>query len=153
VQNPVSHFATDNNGTILELPSLTGAAATVSGSLVFGIGTQSNNAIGTTPILTINTTGSEVGDFTTKYNGNSLTGSFIDSGSNALFFDNSSIALCADLNNNFYCPVNLLPSQSATQIGANGTNSTVTFNVGNADTLFNSNSGNDAAFNGLAGPN
>jgi len=151
VQNPVTLFAADNNGTILELPGVSGAAASVNGVLVFGIDTKSNNALGTTPILGINTTGSFPGDFTTNYNGNSLTGSFIDSGSNALFFDNSSISVCAD-NTSFYCPSGIQLSQSATQVGANGTTSVVNFNVNNADALINGNP-NATAFNGFAGPN
>jgi hypothetical protein len=150
VQNPVSLFPIDNNGVILEFPSVTGAAASANGFLVFGIGTQSNNAIGAAPVLTINTSGNYVGDFTTQYNGSSLPASFIDSGSNALFFDNPSIAECNDLSKQFYCPSTPLTNQSATQVGANGTNVIVGFTIGNADVLF-SNS-NDAAFNGLAGP-
>jgi hypothetical protein len=150
VQNPVSLFPTDNNGVILELPGVAGAEAIVNGSLVFGIGTQANNALAGAPILTINTSGTYAGDFTTNYNGSSLSGSFIDSGSNGLFFDNSSIPECAD-DTSFYCPVTPLANQSATQVGANGTSAAVGFNVGNADDLFSNSS--DSAFNGLAGPN
>ena len=44
VQNPVWMFASDNNGTILQLPAIPDAGqGTASGSLIFGIGTQSNN--------------------------------------------------------------------------------------------------------------
>jgi hypothetical protein len=150
VQNPVSLFPSDNNGVILEFPSVTGAAASANGFLVFGIGTQSNNAIGAAPVLTINTSGNYVGDFTTQYNGSSLPASFIDSGSNALFFDNASIAECNDLGKHFYCPATPLANQSATQVGANGSNAVVGFTVDNGDVLFSNSS--DAAFNGLAGP-
>jgi len=150
VQNPVSLFPIDNNGVILEFPSVTGAAASANGFLVFGIGTQSNDAIGAAPVLTINTSGNYAGDFTTQYNGSSRPASFIDSGSNALFFDNPSIAKCNDLGNHFYCPATPLTNQSATQVGANGTNAAVGFKIGNADVLFSSSS--DAAFNGLVGP-
>jgi hypothetical protein len=150
VQNPVSLFPVDNNGVILEFPSVTGAAASANGFLVFGIGTQSNNPIGVALVLTINTSGNYAGDFTTNYNGGSLPASFIDSGSNALFFDNSSIADCSDLSNHFYCPATPLANQSATQMGANGTNAVVGFAIDNADVLFSNSS--DAAFNGLAGP-
>jgi hypothetical protein len=149
VQNPVSLFPTDNNGVILELAGVTGAQPGVNGVLVFGIGTQSNNALGGAPVLTINTSGNYVGDFTTSYNGSSLPASYIDSGSNAFFFDNSSIPECAD-DTSFYCPLTPLANQSATQLGANGTSAVVGFNVGNADDLFSNTS--DAALNGLAGP-
>ena len=45
VANPVVDFAKDNNGVIVELPSASGTAATLSGSLIFGIGTESNNQL------------------------------------------------------------------------------------------------------------
>src|SRR5882672_7964586 len=46
MQNPVSFFATNNNGTIVVLPSLPDLGAGVAkGRLVFGIGTQINNQI------------------------------------------------------------------------------------------------------------
>ncbi len=57
VANPVASFATDNNGVaILQLEAVpdTGAA-TASGTLTFGIGTESNNALGASvTILTTN---------------------------------------------------------------------------------------------------
>ena len=47
LQNPVALFASDNNGVALQLPIVpTGGAPSVAGSLIFGIGTQSNNALG-----------------------------------------------------------------------------------------------------------
>lgn len=45
VQNPVALFVTDNNGVIIELPQVSALATSVNGSLVFGIGTQSNNGV------------------------------------------------------------------------------------------------------------
>ncbi len=45
VQNPVALLPVDNNGVILELPSISlGGTPSVNGSLVLGIGTQSNNS-------------------------------------------------------------------------------------------------------------
>ena len=55
VQNPVTLFPTDNNGTIIELPSVAASGATsVTGSLIFGIDTQSNNQSGSQTVLTLN---------------------------------------------------------------------------------------------------
>ena len=52
VNNPVSLFPTDNNGVIVELPSISSNGATnVSGSLVFGIGTQTNNGLGNATVF------------------------------------------------------------------------------------------------------
>ncbi len=50
--NPVAAFSSgDNNGELLTLPSIgTGGAATVPGTLIFGIGTQSNNALGSATV-------------------------------------------------------------------------------------------------------
>src|SRR5262249_23819835 len=47
LQNPVWKFARDNNGVVINLPSVMPAGAeTSSGSMIFGIGTQSNNGLG-----------------------------------------------------------------------------------------------------------
>jgi Protein of unknown function (DUF3443) len=148
VTNPVVLFPTDNNGVILQFPVVSGAEATVGGSLTFGIDTQSNNTLP----LSANVFGLDTNDnFITLYNGQTLTASFIDSGSNALFFP-SSIAVCAD-NTNFYCPPSLM-AQQATNESAGGPppQSVVNFSVDNADTLFSTNGGNDTAFGTLAGP-
>jgi hypothetical protein len=145
VQNPVWLFPKDNNGVIVELPSVSPlGAATSAGSLVFGIGTQSNNALGSAAVFT--TDGQ--GNFTTVYQGQSYGGSFIDSGSNGIFFLDSrttGLPICADLPD-FYCPNNP-QAFSATNRGLNGTTGGVSFAVGNADTFV----GN--VFVGLAGPN
>ncbi|MGH9359176.1 MAG: DUF3443 family protein, partial [Terriglobia bacterium] len=53
VQNPVWLFPQDNNGVLISLPSIpAGGAPTVSGSLIFGIGTQSDNALGSASVYT-----------------------------------------------------------------------------------------------------
>jgi Protein of unknown function (DUF3443) len=144
LQNPVSLFASDNNGVIVELPSISTAAATASGSLVFGIGTQSNNGLGGAKVYTIN----NGGYFATSFNSQSFPESFIDSGSNGYFFADNSIAECSD--NGFYCPGSPL-SLSATNSGANSSSGSVGFGVGNADLLFSNLA--DNAFSTLAGPN
>jgi len=145
VQNPVSLFATDNNGVVLELPSVSTDATTVNGSMVFGIGTQSNNALGSAKVYTFN----NQGYIDTSFNSQSLAQSFIDSGSNGYFFADSSITQCAS-GDGFYCPSSPL-SLSASNQGGNGTSGTVNFSVGNADMLFNNVA--DNAFSTLAGTN
>ncbi len=147
LQNPVSLFPTDNNGVIVELPAVSGSAASVSGSLVFGIGTQSNNGLGSAKIFTLDNSGY----FATTFNGQADSQSFIDSGSNGYFFADSSIPQCgsSDIAADFYCPTTTL-NLSATNQGANGASGTVSLSVGNADTLFTGN--NDAAYSILAGP-
>jgi len=150
VANPVASFTTDNNGVIIQLASVgtTGAAA-VAGSLIFGIGTQSNNGLGSATVLMLNSDGS----LTTNYKLGSLQSSFIDSGSNAYYFPDSTIATCA--NNTaapgFFCPTSTLASSGTMVSPINGTSVTVNFSVANANTLF-SGSSVIAAANNIAAP-
>jgi hypothetical protein len=145
VPNPVTLFATDNNGTIIELPSVAAAgAATVSGALIFGIDTETNNASGTgktvlalNPNQDISTLTEQGGTFTTAYSGTSLTASFIDSGSNGLFFNDTSIAECTSTDfSGFDCPPSTL-SLSATLTGYGETSggASINFSISNAQTL------------------
>ena len=147
LQNPVWLFPTDNNGVMIQLPAVApGGAPTASGMMVFGIGTQSDNALGSAKVLTVDAGGG----ITTTYGSRSYAGSYIDSGTNANFFLDSSttgLPVCTQ-NSDFYCPPSL-QSQSATIRGVNGTSSSVTFNVGNADAL----NGRFSAFSEVAGPN
>ncbi len=85
-------FATDNNGVVLQLPAIADAGATsVSGSLIFGIGTQANNAL-SAPVIAVPDSGPTAGAFQAVYRGTTLTDSFIDSGSSGLYFNDASIA-------------------------------------------------------------
>jgi hypothetical protein len=155
VTNPVFNFPVDNNGVILELPAVSGSAATLSGNMIFGIGTQSNNGLGTATVFTLDSSDS----FTTVFSGQSLPGSFLDSGSNGLFFPNgiepnfpsSTIPACAVPEDSFYCPASLT-NFSATNQGTTGpVSAAVNFSVDNATNLFTQNP-SDAVFSTLAGP-
>jgi hypothetical protein len=137
VANPVASFTTDNNGVIIQLPSVaaTGAAA-VSGSLIFGIGTQSNNGLGSATVFMLDGNGL----LTTKYKTSTLTSSFIDSGSNAYYFPDTSINPCpASGNVGFFCPPSTLALSGTMVSPINGTSLTVNFNVTSADGLFTGN--------------
>ena len=130
VTNPVASFPTDNNGVIVELPPVgASGAATATGVLVFGIGTASNNGLGSAQVFGAD---SITGNITTSFQGNSYDNSFFDSGSNSLFFT-ASIATCAD-SSTFYCPSS---TQALTAMieGTNGVNATLNFSVANTDTL------------------
>jgi Protein of unknown function (DUF3443) len=134
VANPVTRFAADNNGSIIDLPSVAAAGeVTLSGSLIFGIDTQSNNQSGTQTVLTVDGSG----ELAMTFNGQTLANSFIDSGSNGIFFADSSISTCTDPQiNTFYCPGNTLTLGLSIQ-GNNGVMvNNLTFNVGNAQTMF-----------------
>ena len=146
VQNPVVLFSDDTNGVIIDLPAVTGAKASVNGSMIFGIGTQTNNTLDGTTVLTLNSNLA----MTTIYKNHSLPYSFIDSGSNGYFFSDNSIPHTAD--SGFYIPFITL-NLSAINQGENGSRSTVAFSVDNANNLFNSPSTNgDFVFGNLAGP-
>jgi len=136
IPNPVTHFAVDNNGTIIVLPSVaSGGASNVMGSLIFGIDTQSDNASGTQTVLTVD----DNAELLVMFNGQTFGNSFIDSGSNGIFFADSSITTCAAPANdptsqivNFYCPASTLTLPVTIQ-GMNGTmTNNLTFAVGNA---------------------
>lgn len=147
VSNPVGLFATDNNGVILELPALSSPAPTVDGSLIFGIGTESNNGLNDASVYPMNASA----EFSTSYSGHNYPG-FVDSGSNGLFFPNaqpSSVPPCPSPNNSFYCPASTA-NLSATISSPGGPSTPINFSVSNADSLFSS-SGN-FAFPTLAGP-
>jgi len=151
VSNPVALFPADNNGVILELPLVPSTgAATVTGSLVFGIGTRSNNGLGNATVFPVDGSGRFISDF--PPNGTEYPGSFIDSGSNGIFFLSSSatgIPDCPD-SSGFYCPATSV-DLSAMNRGASGTPSgQVSFSIANARTLFAT---NNSAFSNLGGTN
>jgi hypothetical protein len=154
VPNPVAMFASDNNGVLIQLPAVpNGGSADVQGSLIFGIGTQSNNGLGSATVYAVN----NAGNFTTIFNGTSYPASFLDSGSNGLFFLNSSVpgvpATCSD-QNSWYCPTTSPDNLSAQNQGTNMSSPvSVSFSIENADTLFSNNNAANTAFSTLGGHN
>jgi hypothetical protein len=147
VTHPAVLFAKDNNGTELQFPPLSGAAATASGSLLFGIGTQTNNILGSATVFTVDSSD----NFTTNLNstGQSLTSSFIDSGSSGLFFPDGNLLTCSSPDSLYFCPASLTP-MTAVNVGANSSQSTVDFSVDNAEAILSGNP-SDAAISTLAG--
>jgi hypothetical protein len=144
VQNPVSLFPNDNNGVAITLPSIDpGGAATVTGSLIFGIGTQSNNALGSAQVLTIDGT---TGFFTTVYGSQTLPSSFLDSGSPAYAFPDGSIPQCTGDQTGFFCPTSTM-NLTATNKGMNNVSIVTPFSVANATKLYGT---KDAAFDDMA---
>jgi hypothetical protein len=130
VPNPVVAFATDNNGVILELNAVGSAGAnTGTGTLTFGIGTQENNALGSAVVL--QTDG--YGFITAIFNGRTLTRSFFDSGSNGLYFDDSSLQTCT-VNAQFYCPPSTVTLQAELQ-GAQGSTASLSFEIADLSTI------------------
>jgi len=149
IQNPVSLFSSNtnavyNNGVILSLGAISSAdgQAAFGGTLTFGIATAPANTV------LINT----YGNFTTTFEGQTYTNSYIDSGSNGIYFSaasNEAIPACTGSISGFYCPTQTLTlaAQITGQTGSTPT-ADIQFNVANASTLF---SYDNAAYNNLAG--
>jgi hypothetical protein len=144
VTNPVSQFATDRNGVLIQFSALADTATTsTTGTLVFGIGTQANNTLGGASIYALDPA---TGTLLTTYAGTQLGQSYIDSGSNGYFFPDGTIPDCTD-QTSFFCPASALSLTAQIQ-GANGSTATVPFTVSSADLL----PAADAVAPDLAGP-
>lgn len=135
VQNPAALFSQDRNGVVVELPAQSSSAVSLSGSLIFGIGTQSNNALGSAQIFHPDNNG----NLKTNFKGTTYEG-FLDSGSNAYFFlDSSSAGMpdCPHPEEGFYCPSSPI-SLTATNTSGSGVaaSSTINFSIANANQLF-----------------
>jgi hypothetical protein len=166
--NPVTMFAVDNNGVLIQLPSVPdGGSPTVNGSLIFGIGTESNNGLGSVVVYQVpdtgNSTTNNAGDFITTYAGTPYPQSFVDSGSNGYFFLDSTITgipTCPGNGNlpanTWYCPTTSPDNLTATNQGQNasgmglGSAVPVNFSIEDTNTLFST---GNIAFSTLSGPN
>jgi hypothetical protein len=132
VANPVPRFATDNNGVVIDLPAVpvTGTVRTT-GQMLFGIDTQPNNASSSrTPLVA-----TAQGYIRTTLPANTMDNSFIDSGSNGLFFGAAHLPDCGSDAPGFYCPSNST-SLMTTLSGTNAATAAVQFAVHNAVSLF-----------------
>ncbi|MEK7373614.1 MAG: DUF3443 family protein [Thermodesulfobacteriota bacterium] len=131
VQNPAALLPQDNNGVLVQLPSVPpGGTSSVNGNLILGIGTQSNNMPSS---VTAYSASSTTGEFTTQLSGSTYN-SFIDSGSNGFFFTPppaNPLPTCPAPNAAWFCPASTT-SLSATNTGASGAPSgPVPFQIGN----------------------
>ena len=154
VANPVAMFTADNNGIVVNLPNLQNANgdATVQGELIFGIATQTDNALPATGLTVLGTDAS--GDFTATYNGGTTPlPALIDSGTDAYAFDDPAIPVCpaatSGIFGGYYCPTVAPQSVFAvnTGVGANNASSRVDFAIADPHTFV----ATAAAFTGLAG--
>jgi hypothetical protein len=145
VTNPVAAFATDNNGVIVDLPKLQSANgdATVQGQLIFGLATQTDNAL---PAMGLTVLGADAtGDFTATYNGGTTAlPALIDSGTEDYYFSDLGIPTCltnppppqqpsAPQWSGLYCPTSGLQSLFAVNTGAGANNATNTVQFAVAD--------------------
>lgn len=153
--NPITYFAADNNGSLIAMPALPElGAGLVTGRLVFGIGTRSNNqlpASATTVFVDTNPADSTYLYFSTQVAAQAYPDSYIDSGSNAYFFEDASVPKgCQNTtggSSNWYCPATLL-QRTAAITDATGTHASIAYEVASADALFSTSS---VAVDDLAG--
>ncbi len=158
VQNPVAHFAVDNNGTMIALPALPDlGASTAIGRLVFGIGTQSNNQLPAgvqTFFVDADPSHATYLYLTLTSGGVAYPDSYLDSGSNAFFFDDPTIPQGCQSSGGktggWYCPPTVL-RRSATLTDARGQTGQFAFSVAGADALFSTASLAFADLAGMAG--
>ena len=136
--NPVAAMAIDNNGVILSLPAPpSSGAVSLTGTLYFGIGTQTNNALKATSVLPTTTSVSARGPglITVLYNGQTLNQSTIDSGSNLYIFVDSTITACPDSSEaGYYCPGSPLTLSPSVRTPT-GSSAAATFTLNNAASL------------------
>jgi hypothetical protein len=143
ITNPVAAFATDNNGTIIRLPAVPATGqASVTGQLVFGVGTQPNNALpATATVVAVD----KYGTFTTQYNGLVFNRSALDTGTSSYAFPDVAIPFSSDTG--LYTPASTL-NLNATLEPNNGTSPPLQmpFSIDNGTNLLAS---GNAAFNNL----
>lgn len=174
VSNPIAFLPKDNNGVEISLPAIastgapslpyTTAAGTgliPAGSLILGVGTESNNSLGNATVFPLDTNGHFPNVI---FNGASYpSGGYVASRLSALAVSDAAtlgITNCTD--NSYYCPGATLPvnlticaantaSSAGLPCGANVTSENLSLSIANADTLFENNPGY-AAFNDLGAP-
>lgn len=149
----------DNNGIMLQFPGVSaGGASSLTGYLVMGIGTRTNNTSNNVSTYTTD----ENGNFTTVFNPFSSTAlsSFIDSGSNLLYFpfpppDNTSASsILPDCGNDFpgfFCPSSTQSFAAANTSNSGSVTSCVGFSVANPEGIADAGNIVSASFAGSDG--
>jgi len=156
VQNPVTHFAVNNNGTMIVMPKVPELGATVArGRLVFGIGTQTNNQPPPTQYqLNTDPASAEYLYVSLQIAAHNYPQSFIDTGANAMFFDEPALSQSCTVTSGqaggWYCPASTW-RQTATLTDSAGAVGIFDLAVTSADALFNAGASALATLGGSAG--
>jgi hypothetical protein len=164
LQNPVYVLSADNNGVVVVLPGLASgvlSAPSLTGSMVFGIGTQANNTTAGASAMRLSTSafsGYVVNTTVTRASYTAtMANSFLDTGSNGLYFGTSAapplpLYVCPAATD-FYCSTTGTTFFSATVSGSAGSARTFSFAVdpavGGTNALFSS---GDPVLPTLSGP-
>jgi hypothetical protein len=129
ISNPVAGFEADNNGFAVVLPPVPDTGVTyLAGALVFGIGTQSNNALGKATVMPTD----PHGYLWTQYLG-IRRDSVFDTGTNTMVLPGALLPTCS-FNLQFFCPL-VDTLQSATVVGLDLSSVVLHFPVKNFDLL------------------
>ena len=141
LQQVVARFPTDNNGFAIQMDRVpTAGAVTATGKMIFGLGTRSNNKFPTLQVITTTSQGYLYGVLSSnsKLASGNFASTFLDTGSNGIFFD-ASLPVCTYPNDSgFYCPIadvvfNVALSSSSVVLGQ----TKAAFTLANAAALFN----------------
>ena len=120
VVNPVTQFQSPyNNGLLIDFSDTSAAvdAQQAGGKLILGIDTATNNLLTAEHLILLDNRG----QFTTQSNGTTYSKSFIDSGSNALFFSapsglSTTLSTCfSNSTPKLYCPIADVSSNAVIQ--------------------------------------
>jgi hypothetical protein len=152
VQNPIGLLPVDNNGVIVALPSVPASGSpSVTGSLILGIGTASNNQPSGVTVLPTDSSGQIVTHFHPSPGVSTTETGIFDSGSSAMFFSDSSLSipLCPGGLSFLYCPASPV-TFSATNTELSGSPaSVVSFQLADPRALLSS---GNAAISNMGGP-
>ena len=152
VQNPVGLLPVDNNGVIVALPSVpTSGSPSLSGSLILGIGTESNNQPSGVTVLPTNSSGQIVTRFHPSPGVSTQNVGIIDSGSSVIFFSDSSLSipLCPGNLSFLYCPSSPLNFSAVNTELSGSPSSLVRFQIADPRPLLQS---GNAAISNIGGP-
>lgn len=159
VYNPVAALPQHNNGVVLALPAVPyPGASKVTGELIFGVNTSntdpgaaSNMLPGTVSAVALGTNPTHSASYlniTTTYQGQQISNSYLDTGTNGLFFTDHGLSLCTA--SSWYCTFSSSAKQAVLSDGDNPSahSTPVSFQIDNAEVLFST---SNVAFAGLAG--
>ena len=141
LQQVVARFPTDNNGFAIQMDRVPDAgAATATGKMIFGLGTRTNNKFPALQPIATSSQGYLYGVLSSnsQLTGGNFASTFLDTGSNGIFFD-ASLPNCTYPNDSgFYCPIsdvvfNVALSSSSVVLGQ----AKAGFTLSNAAALFN----------------
>jgi len=137
VSNPIYGFSNDNNGVILAFPDISSTGAKdLSGVLILGIGTRTNNTPSSSDNFTTFPADANTGYISTNYNNYSFSALF-DTGTNGFVFSDNSITQCTGNLSGFFCPGTELFLSTQITSSVNQETKTLFFNINDTNILAN----------------